>query len=269
MFSKKIILSILLLCAFSALLLRLEGTAHATDEPLAGITRDITEKFGKQRPKLWGSNNIPGVRTHFSTTEKKVALTFDACGPDGGYDAPLIDFLIQHSIPATLFINARWIDKNATLFKKLASNPLFEIANHGTRHKPLSVNGRSAYAINGTKSIGEVVAEIETNAKKIERITGRRPRFFRSGTAFYDEVSVKIATALGHDVVGYSILGDAGATYSRAQVKKALLSAKPGAIIILHMNRPKSMTAEGTQDAIKALASKGYHFVKLSDVALK
>ena len=266
----KYILNALILASLITLIPQMGGTAHAAAaKPLEALARDINAKFAGQIPKLWGSNNIPGVRTRFITKEKAVALTFDACGPDGGYDAALIDFLIERSIPATLFLNGRWINKNPDIFKKLAANPLFEIANHGTRHKPLSVTGRSVYGINGTRNSAEVVAEVEVNARKIESLTGKRPRFFRSGTAFYDEISVKITHTLSHEVVGYSVLGDAGATYSRAQVKKALLSAKPGDIILLHMNRPKGMTAEGTKDGIQALQAQGYRFVKLEDNTFK
>ena len=59
------------------------------------------------------------------------------------------------------------------------------------------------------KDIKELVDEIELNARKIESITNKRPRYFRSGTAYYDEVAVKIANELKHEVIGFSILGDA------------------------------------------------------------
>ena len=68
---------------------------------------------------------------------------------------------------------------------------------------------------------------------KIEGPTGRKPRYYRSGTAYYDEVAVRVAADLGEDVAGFSLLGDAGATYSREEVRKALLAATPGDIIIL------------------------------------
>jgi peptidoglycan/xylan/chitin deacetylase (PgdA/CDA1 family) len=40
-------------------------------------------------------------------------------------------------VPATLFVNARWIEANPRQFRQLAADPLFEIANHGTEHRPL------------------------------------------------------------------------------------------------------------------------------------
>ena len=137
----KLTMNALILAAFIALIPQMAAAHATTDQSLENLTRGLNVKFAGQKPKLWGSNSIPGVRTRFATKEKAVALTFDACGPDGGYDAALIDFLIARSIPATLFLNGRWIDKNPGIFQKLASNPLFEIANHGTRHKPLFCNG--------------------------------------------------------------------------------------------------------------------------------
>ena len=231
---------------------------------------NIAKKFEKQTPKEW-KESVTGVKTKLDTNEKVIALTMDACGgsKEIDYDEKLINFLIQENIPATLFINARWIDKNLNIFKTLASNPLFEIANHGLEHKPASVNGKSIYDLKGTQNIEELVDEIELNARKIEQITNKRPKYFRSGTAYYDEVAVKIANELKHEVIGFSILGDAGATFSKEKVENAFLSAKKGEIVIIHMNHPQSQTADGTIKAIKELKQKGFRFVRLSDYKLK
>jgi peptidoglycan/xylan/chitin deacetylase (PgdA/CDA1 family) len=55
------------------------------------------------------------------------------------------------------------------------------------------------------------------------------------------------------------------AIFNRQQVKNALLSAKPGSIVIMHMNQPKGETFEGLKDAIPILQKQGYKFVKLED----
>ena len=232
--------------------------------------KNIAKKFENQTPKEW-KETVTGVKTKLDTNEKVVVLTMDACGsPLGmGYDEKLINFLKQEKVPATLFINARWIDKNLNTFKTLASNPLFEIANHGLEHKPASVNGKSIYGLNGAKNVSELIDEIELNAKKIESISHKRPKYYRSGTAYYDEVAVKVSNALHHEVVGFSILGDQGATYSTKEVQEAFLKAKKGEIVIIHMNHPQSQTADGTIKAIKELKEKGFRFVKLSDYKLK
>ncbi|KFN38774.1 MAG: hypothetical protein JU82_10165, partial [Sulfuricurvum sp. MLSB] len=65
-------------------------------------------------PTQWGEN-VTGVTTRFASDKKEIALTLDACGgsaKSSQYDAELIDYLIANKIPATLFINARWIDAN-------------------------------------------------------------------------------------------------------------------------------------------------------------
>src|SRR5262249_45224881 len=102
-------------------------------------------RYGHLSPHYWGFG-APGVLRHAPAAGRVIALTFDACGGPGGsgYDQALIDFLRRHEVPATLFLNSRWIDANPAAFRLLAAEPLFEIANHGTRHRPLSVTGRSA-----------------------------------------------------------------------------------------------------------------------------
>ncbi|ADR33075.1 polysaccharide deacetylase [Sulfuricurvum kujiense DSM 16994] len=219
-------------------------------------------------PVQWGEN-VTGVVTTFKTSQKEVALTFDACGgsaKSSQFDAGLIDFLIENRIPATLFINSRWIQSNPETFMYLAANPLFEIANHGTAHRPLSVSGKSIYNIPGTASPEEVKHEINGNGDLIEKLTGRRPKFFRSGTAYYDELSVAIARQNGVEIAGFSILGDAGATFSAPKVVQQIESARSGDILIFHMNHPEGGTREGIMEGVVKLKAQGYSFVRLSDV---
>lgn len=230
----------------------------------------IISTFSGRVPNEWGER-VRGVKTRLNTDQKVLALTFDACGGlgDNGYDAKLIKFLENEKIPATLFISGRWIDANRDIFQELAKNPLFEIENHGLNHKPCSMNGRSIYGIEGTKSMDEIFDEIEENAIKIQTLTGRKPRYYRPGAAYCDEICIEIASALGYEMVNFSVLGDAGITYSKNQVKRALLSASPSSIILLHMNHPKSETAEGVIEAIPELKKRGFRFVKLSEYSLK
>jgi peptidoglycan/xylan/chitin deacetylase (PgdA/CDA1 family) len=273
--NKSIILSLLFTISFTACAKTASDNyfgeqQSSSKKEYESFRKNIANTFENQTPKEWGES-VTGVKTKFDTNEKVIALTMDACGSAHGmgYDEKLINFLKQEKVPATLFINARWIDKNLNTFKTLASTPLFEIANHGLEHKPASVNGKSIYGLDGSKNMEELVDEIELNARKIEQITDKRPKYFRSGTAYYDEVAVKIANKLNHQVIGFSILGDGGATFSKEKVENAFLKAKNGEIAIIHMNHPHSQTADGTIKAIKELKQKGFKFVRLSDYKLK
>lgn len=241
-----------------------------TRQSYADLKNAVVSAYTGKKPVEWGET-VTGVKTSLATKERVIALTLDACGsPTGkGIDARLIDFLVREQVPATLFINSRWIDANPELFLKLARNPLFTIANHGLLHKPASVNGRSVYGISGTKDLGELVDEIELNAEKIRVLTGKRPVFYRSGTAYYDEIAVQVAEKLGHKVIGFSVLGDAGATFTREQVTAAFLKAVPGSIVIAHMNHPESGTGKGIMAAVPQLKKKGFRFVSLSDYPLR
>lgn len=231
-------------------------------------------RYGTQTPGLWGLD-VPGVLTRLPGAAGgpgragtgDLALTFDACGGPGGsgYDAALIDFLRAHGVPATLFLNARWIDANRSVCEQLAADPLFEIANHGTLHRPLSVSGRSAYGLAGTANAGEAYEEIAGNAEKLTALLGRPPAFFRSGTAHYDEVAVRIVAELGEQVAGFTVNGDGGATYTAAQVRAEVAAAPPGAIVIGHVNHPGGGTARGIAAAVPELLAAGRRFVRLSD----
>ena len=241
--------------------------APPTAPAAAVVTRaQVVARYGRLKPRTWGVEG-PGVVRALPTTGRVIGLTLDACGGPGGsgYDQALIGFLRQREVPATLFLNSRWIDANPAAFRQLAGDPLFEIANHGTRHRPLSVTGRSAYGIAGTRNAGEVYDEVAGNQAKLTRLLGVPPRFFRSGTAYCDDVAARIVADLGERVVSFSVNGDGGATFTPEQVRRAVTAAADGSIVICHMNHPDRGTARGIAAAVPFLLASGYRFVRLSD----
>lgn len=236
----------------------------------AGAVKAISFEDYDKTPSEWGEN-VTGVRTTFETDEQEIALTFDACGGSFGneVDEELLAFLREENIPATLFINERWLLENEQLFIELSEDPLFQLENHGTAHVPLSVEGKEAWGIPGTTSPEEVYEEVMRQHETVRETIGKEMTLFRSGTAYYDEVAVEIAQDLGYEVVNFSVLGDAGATYSSKQVEEALMTATNGSIVLLHMNQPTSGTAEGVKRAIPQLLQDGFSFVLLRDQVLE
>ena len=247
---------------------RAPGTVPPAVPPAAPVlTRaQAVARYGHLRPRTWGFGG-PGVVRDLHTSRRVIALTFDACGGPGGsgYDQALIGFLRRREVPATLFLNSRWIDANPAAFGQLAAEPLFEIANHGTRHLPLSVTGRSAYGIPGTRNAGEVYDEVATNQAKLRRLLGVPPRLFRAGTAYCDDVAARIVTAMGDRLVSFSVNGDGGATFTPGQVRSTVAAAPGGSIVICHMNHPESGTAQGIAASVPYLLACGYRFARLSD----
>lgn len=219
-----------------------------------------------RQPTQWGVS-LPGIVTTFSPTGRQLALTFDAC--DRACDDGLLDTLQRNGVPALLFVCSKWIDANPGRTEQLAANPLFEIGNHGTRHVPLSVTGRSAYGIAGTASASEVVDEVSGEQARLTALTGKAPTFFRTGTAHYDDVAVQIVHDLGLTPVGFSVNADAGATAPAAAVSAAIAHAAPGSIVLAHVNHPRSGTGAGVAAAVPAMLAAGWQFVPLAGQALQ
>ncbi len=241
-----------------------EGSEEEKEEKSGEMpsVEEIAARYQGQVPEEWGEE-VTGVKTGIDTEEKVIALTFDACG--GGYDGNLIQYLKENQIPATLFISGGWIDNHPEVLETLWKHPSFDIANHGKDHKPLSVTGKSAYGIPGTDSVEGVYEEVYDNHRRIKEITGQGPKFFRSGTAYYDEVAVSIAKDLGQTVVNYNVLGDGGATFTADQIYEAMIRAEAGSIMLFHMNHPHSDVAKGVKRGIEALQEEGFEFVLLKD----
>jgi peptidoglycan/xylan/chitin deacetylase (PgdA/CDA1 family) len=232
--------------------------------PPANTAAAVAARHAGAQPRQWGME-MPGIISDFAADGKQMAVTFDACGGPGNndIDEALLKLLISQQIPATMFLNKRWIEANPERAAQLSLNPLFELGNHGVTHKPLSVTGRAAYGISGTGSVQEAVDEVWANHERLTTLLGKPPRFFRAGTAHYDDVAVAIVNELGERPVGFSVNADFGATASAAQVRKAMGAASPGGISLAHMHRPQSGTAAGMTAALPALRSAGFTFVHL------
>lgn len=240
------------------------GTPLPTQAPTPSVSASPLPTF-TTAPRQWGTD-LPGILQRLPGDA--VALTFDACGGPGGsgVDTALLACLHEHRVPATLFLNERWIRANQAAARQLAADPLFELANHGTHHRPMSTNGRSAYHIAGTRDARACADEVRGNTEVLRRLTGREPRFFRAGTAYYDEQAVAIVRALGQVPAGFSVNGDAGATFPAAAVTAQYLTVRPGDVVLSHMNQPGSGTAAGAAAALPRMLRAGLRFVRLGDV---
>lgn len=226
----------------------------------------IHTEFAGQVPHEWGES-VSGVKTRLKTGDKVVALGVDTCDLMGnGQDAKLIKFLAAEKIPATLFLCGEWVDKNGAVLKKLAANPLFEIANHGVSRKACSVNGKTANGVPGTNNVEEIFTEIERNARKIEAVTGMLPQYYHAGSGYYDEVAVRIVRALGYEALGSS---GSGPGRDRKKALEVLVNPAAGAIAILGGVSLQNSFVDNAIEAVHKLRAEGYKFVKVSEYPLE
>jgi peptidoglycan/xylan/chitin deacetylase (PgdA/CDA1 family) len=200
---------------------------------------------------------------------KAVALTLDACA--GAFDADLVRFLALYRIPATVFVTKRWIARNPAGVAMLRANPdLFQIENHGARHVPAVIGpGRQVYGIDGSPDLQHLEREVKDGAAAVEQLTGSPPRWYRGATAEYDAQALQRIAALGYKVAGFSVNADGGASLPKEAILARLKGVKSGDIIIAHLNRPDSDTAEALADGLKALLAQGFRFVKLGDAEVR
>ena len=249
-------------------------SARAVPSPTSAVPRltplpstaELVARFGPAMPREWGLE-VTGVVTRIGPPG--VALTFDACGggKGSGFDGKLIAALRAQRVPATLFLNTRWVAANRGLAHELAADPLFAIGSHGVRHLPLSVVGRSAYGIPGTANVAEAAEEVRASRDALEQELQREIPWFRSGTAHVDDVAVQVCRALGSIPVNFSVNADGGATFTAERVAAQLARLQPGDIAIGHMNRPESGTSAGVARALPDLLARGVRFETLSAVS--
>lgn len=246
-----------------------EDDIPSREQSVARLGEELTERYKARTPQRWGER-LPGVTARLgaalpagSGSARTVALTLDAC--DGVTDMRIIALLRRHAVPATIFITNNWLRRNADVARDLDADPLFALACHGARHRPASVTGRTAYGIAGARNIAALVDEVETNARALAMVTGKRPRWYRSGTAHYDDVALMVIADLGLSVAGYSLSADAGASLPAVVVARRMLAARDGDIILCHLNRPESGTYHGLAEAIPVLLKNGVNFVLLPE----
>jgi peptidoglycan/xylan/chitin deacetylase (PgdA/CDA1 family) len=198
----------------------------------------------------------------------RVALTLDACS--GRYDEALIDFLVKHRIPATIFATKRWLDRNPPAVATLKANlDLFDIENHGEKHIPAVIGkDREVYDIPGHPDMSHLRREVLEGARAVELAIGVPSHWYRGATGVYDPQAVDEIHRMGLKIAGFSVNADDGASLSLAGVVRRLKRVKGGDVIIAHMNKPDSDTAEGLSTGLLELIGRGYVFVRLDQVEL-
>jgi len=236
-----------LLCFVAALILASGAPSFAEPAP--------TEIHDRIVAPASGSNN-------------RIALTLDACS--GGFDVDLIRFLIRQRIPATVFATRKWFDKNPMGVAMLIAHlDLFDIEDHGENHIPAVIGaGKKVYGIPGEPDIVHLRREVLGGAGAVERATGVPTHWYRGATAEYDQQASDEIRRMGFRIAGFSVNADAGATLKKPQIIERLRRVRGGDVIIAHMNKPVSETAEGLIVGLAELQRRGFVFSRLDQVDL-
>jgi peptidoglycan-N-acetylglucosamine deacetylase len=203
-----------------------------------------------------GAEVIAKLPTHDNT----IALTFDACetSTPSYLDQGILTYLLNEQIPFTLFVSGKFLERNKAELTELSRHSTVEIENHSLNHRQ-----------HMEKLSDEIVRkEVLENEKLILAATGRAPVFFRFPGGNYNPRTLRNVELLGYKVVHWTFpSGDPDRTISAGKLAAWVLSkAKPGSILIFHINGRGYRTAEALPRIVEQLRSEGYHFVTLEEL---
>ena len=158
-----------------------------------------------------------------------IALTFDLCPvrKSPGYDQALVDYLIQHQIPATFFMSGKWIAKHDAEVDHLLGIHFFEVGTHGEVHAHLPMHNAE-----------EQQKEIHAPVKLLSEHYAHEATLFRPPYGEYNDTTVDVVKLLGLRFIQWSIeSGDPDPTLTADQILARIEKrAKPGSIVVLHAN---------------------------------
>ncbi|HVY89894.1 MAG TPA: polysaccharide deacetylase family protein [Hyphomonadaceae bacterium] len=200
------------------------------------------------------------VVNHLPTSEKVIAITFDACeaGKPAVLDEKIVGVLKQEGIPFTVFLGGRFVRDNAAAVEELAKTANVEFENHSWSH-PKDMRELDD---------ADVQYQVTRAAQEIEKVTGRKPKYFRFPGGNDDDRTISLVEGLGYRVVHWDKpSADPDPKISVEKLSSYMLSmAHPGAILVFHINGRGVETATALPGIIAKLKEKGYSFVKVDDV---
>jgi peptidoglycan/xylan/chitin deacetylase (PgdA/CDA1 family) len=206
----------------------------------------------------------------------RVALTFDAdLTPgmrrrlrDGTVDSyantAVIDILQATGTPATIFLTGLWMEEYPAETRRIVADSRFEPATHSQTHRAFT---DGCYGL-GVVPPGEVLDEVRRPMAMLASLTDRATRYFRFPGLCHDDAALAALAPLGVTVVDGDSSGDAGGRSVDAVVDQTLRAARPGAILVLHLNGGDAapLTDDALPRILDGLRTRGLRPVTLTDL---
>ena len=195
------------------------------------------------------------------TDAPRVALTFDVEHPDrphhGGHAEWVLDELARLQVPATLFLQGRWVEAHPQLARRAADDGHL-IGNHSHYHVRMPLLSASGFD-----------EDVRFAEGVIRDVTGTDPRpWFRFpfGAGADEPALHERLSALGYRHVGWDVeLYEWEPGRAAAEVAGAVVDGVEehgdGSIVLLH-SWPDPV-APGLADAVTRLRDRGARFVRV------
>jgi peptidoglycan-N-acetylglucosamine deacetylase len=214
-------------------------------------------------PLLLAVRTAPAVPVRpiarIDTRDPSVAITFDACATmkgEYGFDREVFEILKREQVPATIFVSGRWVDTHAEAMTELTGDPLIEFGDHSYDHPHM------------TRVTSERAgAEIDRTEAALSRY-GRRAVAFRPPFGDWNRRLITLVGQKNLPTVTWDVVsGDPShKTTTDGMIRAVLDGARPGSIIIFHINGRGWKTHEALPAILSGLRQRGFHFVRLSEL---
>ncbi|RNB55903.1 polysaccharide deacetylase family protein [Brevibacillus gelatini] len=190
------------------------------------------------------------------TGKNQIALSFDDWGTDYTV-TKILDVLDKYKVKASFFLRADGVEKNPNLARAIAEAG-HDVGNHTYSHPVV------------TKITKAQLQEEIVKAHQIitEAIQQKPVMYFRPPTGVFDENTLKTISATGyHTIANFDVdPSDYIRTRTAEEIVNATLEqARSGSVILLHM-LDDTHTVEALPIIIEKLRSKGYSFVKMTEM---
>jgi peptidoglycan/xylan/chitin deacetylase (PgdA/CDA1 family) len=195
------------------------------------------------------------------TTERLVAVTFDACATrqgSYGFDREVFDIINRERLPITVFVSGRWVDTHPDEMLDMAEDPLVEFGDHSYDHPHMN-----------RIPADRIASEIDRTEATLARY-GKHSVAFRPPFGDWDRRVVEIAKERHLPTVTWDVVsGDPSTkTTTETMIHGVVNHARPGSIIIFHINGRGWKTHEALPTILAGLRERGFRFVPLSDLVV-
>ena len=199
----------------------------------------------------------PRPLTLIETKDREVAITFDACATraqNNGFDEAVLRVLEREAVPATIFVSGRWVETHPAAMSELAHDTLLEFGNHSYDHPHMS-----------RLAAMQIADELDRTETALGRY-GRHSVAFRPPFGDWNGLVMQVVAEHHLPFVTWDVVsGDPSAKTTTSGMVHAVVSkARPGSIIIFHINGRGWKTAEALPTILRRLRERGFRFVSLS-----
>ncbi len=199
----------------------------------------------------------PKVIGSVSTTEKKIAFTFDD-GPNVQYTPQFIALLRKYDAHATFFLLGLHAQENPQIIRRLRAAGM-EIGNHGMRHRYLRADNAQA-----------AISEVRDGEQAILKSGVPRPSLYRLPGGIGGPRVRLAVTALGYRLVGWSVDPRDSMGASTARIVAAVRQGiAPGAIVLMHDGPPnaeRERTLAALRQLLPELKAQGYQICSVGEL---